>query len=194
MDTGAVYIDLIRQLGQLRPAVYVFGGFAEDALLEGRILRSHSDIDVLVRRSELEHRMRQFTELGFEHFDLFYQLEAGRPQVLNGERVGAHLEVCIFEEDGPELYFLVDAPDGRRYRIYVEPDAFKQPPTLIEGVELQTVSPLMLYQVRAALQQIGAFGELRPHDAERQRRIREELLAHLPDEALLPDTRIDNQR
>ena len=126
-DLRAGYLELIRQLGELRLIPFVFGGYAEDALLWGRTMRDHSDVDVMVQRSELDDRRRQFAKIGFEQFDTYYELVPGKPQVLNGERDGIHLEVSVLETDGERDYFFVDAPDGKRYRFYMESAAFDYP-------------------------------------------------------------------
>ena len=50
----------------LEPAPYIMGGFAEDALLAGRVRRPHEDVDWLLPRQELRLRLAQAAELGFE--------------------------------------------------------------------------------------------------------------------------------
>lgn len=186
------YLDLIRRLGRLEPPVFVFGGFAEDALVWGKITRSHSDLDVMIRRGELEGRLRQFAGLGYENFDTFYELVPGRPQVLNGAVDGAHLEVSMLEDDrGERLFFLVDAPDGRRYRFYMEPGTFSWPASSIEGVPIQTVSPLTLYHIRESRKITQAFGEFRPHDEERQQALCEKFFADASPELLRPDIAVE---
>lgn len=186
-DLRGGYIELIRQLGELSPIPFAFGGYAEDALLWGRTMRDHSDVDVMVRRGDLEEWMRQFATLGFDHFDTYYELIPGKPQVLNGELTGVHLEVSILETDGERDYFVVEAGD-RRFRMYMESATFSYPPSMIDGVWIQTISPLMLYLIRQSLVVTGAFGELRAHDAERQRALREILLAGgVAEDDLVPD-------
>jgi predicted nucleotidyltransferase len=182
-DLRAAYLDLIGELWALSPKVYVFGGYAEDALLWGKTMRDHSDIDVLVRRVQLDERMRQFAALGFERFDVYYEPRPGMPQVLNGEKGGLHLEVSIVDRDGERDYFYLEAGD-RRYRMYLEPLTFDYAPTKIEGVHMQTISPLMLYQIRGGLADTGAFGEFRPHDAERQRLLKEKFFPNAGDAEL----------
>ena len=56
MSADAGYLALIDRLTTVRPPVFVFGGYAEDALLVGRTTRPHDDVDVLVGRVDLaEH-------------------------------------------------------------------------------------------------------------------------------------------
>jgi hypothetical protein len=187
------YLDLIRRLGGLEPTVFVFGGFAEDALVWGKITRSHSDVDVMVRRGDLQDRLRQFAELGYENFDALYELVPGRPQVLNGAVDGAHLEVSVLEDDrGDRLFLFVDAPDGKRYRFYMEPDTFVWPASSIEGVPVQTVSPLALYHIRESLKITQAFGEFRPHDEARQQALREKFFTGASPELLRPDIGVES--
>jgi hypothetical protein len=62
------YLSLIQDLWAVEPSVYVFGGFAEDALLDGRVTREHGDVDVLVARAELPIQLNRFSDLGFPDF------------------------------------------------------------------------------------------------------------------------------
>lgn len=48
------YSELIERLSALDPPVFVFGGFAEDAVLHGKVTRRHGDVDVLVVRDQLD--------------------------------------------------------------------------------------------------------------------------------------------
>ena len=42
------YLGLLRDLASLDPPVFVFGGIAEEALLDGAVSLSHGDLDVLI--------------------------------------------------------------------------------------------------------------------------------------------------
>ena len=44
------YLELIGAISELDPPLFVFGGVAEDALLDHRLSRPHADVDVLVAR------------------------------------------------------------------------------------------------------------------------------------------------
>ena len=142
-DLRAGYLELIRKLGAVRPTIFVFGGYAEDALIYGRTMRDHSDIDVMIRRRELEMRLPQFAALGFDHFDTYYELIPGKPQVLNVSAT-ACTGVSIVCPTLTRL-LLVD----RRTRYACTTTLQIQPPASSSRVCMQTISPLMLYRIRA---------------------------------------------
>lgn len=185
-NSGA-YLQLIASLFELDPPLCIFGGFAEDALLYGKVSRPHSDVDVLVLRDELSLRMDQFRRLGFVDFEVYYAITPGRPLVLNGEREGLHLELGLFElTPAGQPYFEVRAEDGALSRITLSDDTLKFPPSVIEGVRIRTVSPLALHQIRAGLDAIRAFGDLRPTDIPAQQLLKEKFFSERREEDLLP--------
>ena len=61
----ARYLALIDRLTTVQPPVFVFGGFAEDALIAGRTTRPHGDVDVLVGRADLVGTPAPVRRLGF---------------------------------------------------------------------------------------------------------------------------------
>ena len=61
------YGPLLETLMTFEPAVHVFGGFAEDALLHGTSVRSHDDVDVLVGREELKRNSETLAGSGSHH-------------------------------------------------------------------------------------------------------------------------------
>jgi hypothetical protein len=189
-DGGALdgYLGLIAALGELEPAVCLFGGFAEDALLHGSVSRAHSDVDVLVVREKLADRLEQFRRLGFVDFETYYETVPGRPLVLNGERGGLHLELGIFEVDARgRPFFEVRDSDGVLCRITLAAGALEHPPSRLEGLRVRTLSPLALYQIRAGLHAVAAFGALRPHDVRAQALLKERFFAGRRERDLLPE-------
>jgi hypothetical protein len=73
------YLELIGAMSELDPPLFVFGGVAEDALLDRRLSRPHADVDVMVARDELDQRKRQCDALGFRDFEVNYEAIRGRP-------------------------------------------------------------------------------------------------------------------
>ena len=58
---GMTQLDSVSRLMSLEPPLYLFGGFAEDAVLYGTVSRPHQDVDVLVWLDELPLRIEQGT-------------------------------------------------------------------------------------------------------------------------------------
>lgn len=71
-------------------------------------------------------------------------------------------------------------------RIHFPEDILAYPATTIDGVPIQTVSPLALFHVRAGLEAAGALGPLDERGVAVQKRLREELLVGVPEETLQP--------
>lgn len=67
------YLPIIERLASLHPQVYIFGGIAEDALLDGSITRPHGDVDVLVGRATLDLHLTQLGSIGFPDFEVFFE-------------------------------------------------------------------------------------------------------------------------
>jgi len=185
------YLELIARIGNWEPPPFIFGGFAEDALLHGVISRPHNDVDVLVFREQLNLYIPQAKNLGFEDFDINYEPIPGKPLVLNAEHGGLHLEISMFERDGEDkAYFVViGGADGKLYRVYLPDDAFTFPASMIEGVPVQTLSPLALYQIRDGLMRVAPFGELRPTDLPAQKLLLERFFKGKAEVELAPQIR-----
>ncbi len=151
-----------------------------------RSTRPHSDVDVLIRRSEIEGRLEQFASIGYRKWETWLHDSTGRPQVLHGSIDGVDLEASIFEDDGEELYFEFVAPDGRGVHYFPPASMFGHPLATLDGLPVRTISPLGLYSLRAGVAASGAFGDFRAQDAPVQQRLRRELLADVEEAELLP--------
>ena len=75
------------------PPVYLFGGFAEDALLHGAAVRPHEDVDVLVRRDALEQQLENARAIGFELDEVRFQPIEGKPVVIGTTGGSINLEI-----------------------------------------------------------------------------------------------------
>jgi len=180
------YLALIDRLSVVQPPVFVFGGFAEDALLAGRTTRPHDDVDVLVGRAHLVEHLRRFADWGFPAFEIYFEAVPGSPLVYHSALDGIELELGVFDALEPgRPSFVLPAEDGLT-RVTLSSDSFSHPLGRIDGVPIRTISPLALYQMRAALMRSGAFGPPRPKDEAAQAQLRTMLLAHDPPEALEP--------
>ena len=181
------YYGLMASLGAVDPPLFFFGGIAEDILFNGTLTRPHGDLDVLVYRHELPMRLRQFDALGFSAFEVYHQPRPDAPLVTHAVRDDLHLEPSIFELEDERSFFIIDDPRGRLYRVYLPEDSFAYPPVTTERGPVRIVSPRCLYQIRAALQELGIFGDLRPTDQVAQTTLRTRFLADLPAADLTPE-------
>jgi hypothetical protein len=180
------YLELIGAMSELDPPLFVFGGVAEDALLDRRLSRPHADVDVMVAREELGQRMRQCDALGFRDFEVNYEAIRGSPLALGAQAGELYLELGVCDNDADGYYFAVIDQAGDLCNIRVPDDVFAYPATLIEGTPVHTISPLALYQIREGLGITGSFGPLRPKDLAVQRRLKSAFLADHTEEKLRP--------
>jgi hypothetical protein len=183
------YLPLIERLARLEPPVFVFGGIAEDALLDGSMTRPHGDVDVLVGRGSLDVHLEQLDSIGFTDFQVYFEPQPGRPLVLGTTRADENLELGVFDELEPGLASFVLPVEAGLVRISLSDDALRHPIGSIDGVPIRTVSPLALYQLREAFIQTGVFGPPRDKDRAAQARLRQELLSDVPERDLTPRMR-----
>jgi hypothetical protein len=180
------YLPLVAQLASFEPPVFVFGGIAEDALLDGSITRPHGDVDVLGARATLDRHLEDLRSIGFDGFEVFFESPPGMPLVLGAERDGLSVEIGVFDELEPGIAsFVLPVSDGL-VRISLPADSLHHPLASIDGVPIRTVSPLALYQLREAFTLTGVFGPARDKDRAAQARLRQELLADTAEADLRP--------
>lgn len=185
----ASYLPIVQRLAILEPFVFVFGGIAEDAILDGSITRPHGDVDVLVGRATLDLHLAQLGAIGFAHFEVYFEPQPGRPLVLGGEHDGLSLELGVFDELEPGIASFVLPVEPGLVRVSLPDDALRHPVAAIDGVPIRTVSPLALYQLREAFIRTGVFGPPRDKDRAAQARLRQKLLVDLPERDLSPRMR-----
>ncbi|MGH2631687.1 MAG: nucleotidyltransferase domain-containing protein [Actinomycetota bacterium] len=94
----AGWLPIVAELCALDPPVWVFGGIAEEALLEGSVTREHGDIDLLVDRNALSRHIERFEAIGYPSPQVYFEVVSGQPLVLGAERDGMPLEIGIFDE------------------------------------------------------------------------------------------------
>ncbi len=187
MWADAGYLALIERLTAVRPPVFVFGGYAEDALLAGRTTRQHDDIDVLVAKVDLAEHLQRFAEWGFASFEVYFEVVPGSPLVYHAAADGIDLELGVYDELVPgRPSFVLPAGEGLT-RVTLPGDSLSHPLGHIDGVSIRTISPLALYQLRAAVMRTGVFGPPRPKDEVAQAELRTSLLAGLRVDELEPD-------
>lgn len=179
-------LDLISEVMALEPPVHLFGGFAEDAVLYGKVSRPHQDVDVLIWIDQLAMRIEQVRVFGFDSFEVRFEAAPGHPLAVGARSShGLDLEFCIGERDSRGRAFFYRPSSTGLQRCWLPPDALSYPTQELEGLPVRTVSPLTLYQVRTAFADV--FGGLRPKDRKMQAALYERFFAGLTDGDLAPD-------
>jgi hypothetical protein len=187
-------LDLLRRMESLDPPVRLIGGYAEDALLAGSVTRPHVDIDWLFPRRELDLRLVQARELGFDELSARGESAPGHPFYLYGENDGLELEIGIVDEESDGLWmqifrlaFEIDGrPAAAGYRIELPSDTFRHPPVKLDGITVWPVSPLALYQMRAGIATQGSFGKLGEKQLRAMRDLQERFFSDRSERELMP--------
>src|SRR5687767_12645533 len=99
MPDERLQLKAIAGLMALEPQRFLFGGWAEDALLYGKPSRPHDDIDLLVSLDELEALLAQVEVLGFTDAQVKFQVEEGKPIVVAAYAEGQELELIVYKTD-----------------------------------------------------------------------------------------------
>jgi hypothetical protein len=155
------------------------GGFAEEALLFHRITGQHADLDVLVRRRQLYRQLQQLTVLSLVESAPSLKEGLKPPLILRapGNSPPIELWVSTQEPSGGYSFEVEGHPPSSRYRIFLPADTFYYPATKIEGITIQTISPLALYHLRAISALTRHVGEQRAKDVAVQDQLRHAFLA-----------------
>lgn len=177
-------LELIAKAMQWSPQVYLFGGFAEDALLHGKVARPHTDIDLLVFLDELELGFEHAGFLGFRNFETRWQVTTRGPLATGCVSANIDLEFCVMErlEDG-RAFFDTPAAEGGLHRNWLPEGALDFPRQHLDQVPVRVISPLLLYQTRTILGEI--FG-LRLKDSLVQDELRQRFFANMSEVELAP--------
>lgn len=70
-------------------------------------------------------------------------------------------------------------------RVWLPPDAFAHPPSVLEGVRVRTLSPRALYHIRAGVAE--TFGGFRPKERVSQAALRRRFFPEAAEADLAPD-------
>lgn len=178
-------VALIAELMRLHPPRYLFGGWAEDALLNGKATRSHDDIDLMVPLDDIDLVLDQVEALGFTDVHTKFMIERGKPIVVAVYRDGFELELIVYQVDkaGRAFFDLPFEGHGIR-RVWMPDGTFSAPPAKLGDVTVRTISPLALYQVREASREV--FGGFRDKDNLAQAALRAKFFAKTPERELHP--------
>jgi hypothetical protein len=181
------YRSLFEALMRFEPPVYLFGGFAEDALLHGSVVRPHEDVDVLVSRDALERQLENARAIGFAFEEVRFQPSEGKPVVIGTGDGNINLEISVHDltDEGGVCFFMVDERD-RLVRIELSDGVFDHPTSQLDGVAVRTVSPLAQMQIREGIRMAGGFGPPRPKDIPVQQELIARFFPGVPVERLRP--------
>ena len=171
------WLPAVAVLCELDPPVWVFGGIAEEALLEGSVRREHGDIDVLVDRKALRTHIESFEAIGYPALRVYFEVVPGQPLVLGAERDGMPVEVGVYDEIEAGVASFVLPTERGLTRFNLPDDTLHHPISEIEGTSVRTVSPLALFHLREAFILSGVFGPPRDRDIAVQALLRDRLLS-----------------
>lgn len=175
----------MRALMSFDPDLRIMGGFAEDALLHGRATRPHEDIDLVVLREDLDRIVDRAEALGFgDPWHLRIAVDRSRPLVFGSIVDGVNLEIIVFDRDEEGRVYWEKPTEHGFARLYLPDDAFEAAPSTLDGIEVRTVSPLALYQIRAGV--VDLFGGMRPKDTVSQAALRERYFVGASEDSLSP--------
>ncbi|HJY81038.1 MAG TPA: hypothetical protein VKK81_08150 [Candidatus Binatia bacterium] len=182
------YRVLLQRLAPLSPPLFIMGGFAEDALLFHRIAGQHADLDVLVMHHQLHRQLQQLTALGLAESAPSFGDTPKYPLLLGARADSPHIEIWVstLEPSGGYSFEVEGHPPSNRYLIYLPEDTFDYSATMIEGITIQTISPLALYHLRAISAMTRHVGEKRARDLAMQEQLRHTLLADQDEQQLTP--------
>ena len=179
---------------------YLAGGFAEDALLYHQPSREHLDIDWFILRPDVDYYRDLAKQFGFTNCRSFGNNASGEPFYLSCAADDSQwIDLAIAEVD-PEgniygeiaelLFDITDSPPLAPFRIYFDKNILHYPPTEFDGLELQTISPLGLYQFRAGFNRYRTFGDLRETDKTAMAALKSRFFPHQSDEEITPMTEL----
>lgn len=194
MGDTELQLKLLRRMAALDPVPCVMGGYAEDAIVAGTVTREHEDIDWLVPRAELPHRLDQARELGFTEFETWGESAPGEPFYVYTKQGDLNIDIGVCDEvDGRyvvDIFGLAFQIDGKEapagYRLFLPPDTFEHDRVSIDGIEVWPASPLALYQLRIGIASQGSFGELNEKQRASLRRLKESFFSDRSDAELVP--------
>lgn len=153
--------------------VRLYGGYAEEALLEGRVTRGHHDVDMVALRKDGDDIRLGFENLGCnvsEHTED----GADKPYKFLVKRGGVEADIAFldWDEDRNQPYAETATPEGKKVRAYFDRGALAQGTQQLDGMGVQTVSPLMQMQMREAFWLVKR-GEPRQQDLDKQEALRQ---------------------
>lgn len=195
-DSHAYQEQLLRQMSAEDPRPFVMGGFGEDAVLHHRSTRPHSDIDWFTTRDQLDRSSEIAGRLGLPTMGVYGRTATGDPFYVAWTKDESFWLECVVADRGADGALYIELaelnfdttglPPLAPFRIQLPPDTVSYPPSPFEDFEVQTVSPLALYQIRTGLNRFETFGPLRDKDILAAQQLRERFFPDATDHELAP--------
>ncbi|HXF44299.1 MAG TPA: hypothetical protein VNK70_02455 [Candidatus Paceibacterota bacterium] len=149
--TTGEQLEFIGSVFEKEAPVWLIGGYAEDALLYEGVSSGHGDVDLVALRDDEKRLEDYFRQKGFSVTPI---VEAGseKPLKFSLERGGVKVDVGFidYDETKKQPYVDVEGREKRKFRVFLDKDMFKYNPTKLGDIEVKTVSPLSIIQVREA--------------------------------------------
>ena len=184
------YLQLMRELAPLRH-LFLMGGFAEDALLDHKITRDRSDLDLLVEFDLWNMVLTQLHGVGIARFEPLFSGPAGNPLAFGSIDRGFKVEVWLTTRltDGYAIVLPGEASikGSSFFRLRLPADTFQFPNTTLEGVFVQTISPLALSLLRATSAQTRGDSQKRAEDLKVLERLARKFLLRRDPTDLIPE-------
>ena len=102
------------------------------------------------REGDFDEHLQRFAEWGFPSFEVYFEVVPGSPLVYHAASDGIELELGVYDELVPGRPSFVLPVDEGLTRVTLPSDSLTHPLGRIDGVSIRTISPLALYQLRAA--------------------------------------------
>lgn len=154
-------LDFLNMIQEKRLPIWVIGGFADDALVHGGLSRFHSDIDAVTYRDKADFLKTELENMGFLIEEVIippnttaYKLRAKKDLL--------HLDLVLFDFDESSKRFyisLVNPNTNDLFRIYFSENSLSYPTQNLNGIKINTVSPMTLIQSKNIYARIGSNEE-----------------------------------
>ena len=149
-------LRFIKEVFDAKLPVRLWGGCADDALLSGRILRRHHDVDLAAMRSDMDSIKLAFERLGYVVTEeLFGKNDKPYKLLVRGKNALADVALFDHDEDDHPIIDIPYSKTGKRYQISFDDEMFHPVNSSIEGIPVITVSPLALIRSKDAYFQAG---------------------------------------
>jgi len=141
--------------------IWIIGGFADDALIQGNLSHFHGDIDAVAYRDKTDSIRVELENMGF-HVEEVIVPPNTTAYKLRAVKDFLHLDLVLFDfdEESNKFYInLANTNTGDLFRIYFSEDSLSYPTQDLDSVKVNTVSPTTLIQSKNIYAQIGSNGE-----------------------------------
>ena len=182
------HVKLLRDLSPLKN-VFLMGGFAEDALLHHAVRRQRSDLDLLIASRSWVLLKAELEEAGLSDFHPTLKGPGGTPLTFQSTEREIAVEVWLAEQapDGLSIILPGTSEAGAPIfiRLQLPADTFDARRSTLDGLTVQTISPLALALFRATSARTRGGPEKRATDLDvLARLIRKCLLGRRPEETI----------